>query len=102
MICIEELPPPSPGAGEVLVRVHAASVNLVDYKIRQGGFLPSDKLPMTLGRDVARVVEAAGSDIGTLAAGDAVFAMLPVDCGGNGRAWRARRALPGQAERQPA
>ena len=52
---LEELPKPTPAAGELLIRVLAAGVNPVDYKIREGKFPPiqADKLPWTLGRDVA-------------------------------------------------
>src|ERR1700756_2635848 len=50
---VEDLPTPDPGAGEVRIRVMAASVNPVDYKMRNGGYLPKDALPLTLGRDVA-------------------------------------------------
>ena len=82
-IVIDDLPEPEAQASEVRVRVYAASVNPVDYKIRQGGFLPADKLPMTLGRDVAGVVDRLGASVTGLAIGDAVFAMLPMDRGGN-------------------
>src|SRR5437762_12319633 len=58
---VEDLPQPKPGAGEVLIRVEAASVNPVDYKIRSGEFKPDGlRIPLTLGRDVAGVVEEAG------------------------------------------
>jgi len=75
---LEDLPRPTPGPDEVLVRVAAASVNPVDYKMRNGG-LPADALPLTLGRDLAGVVEAGGSG---LQAGAAVYAMLDRDRGG--------------------
>lgn len=35
---LEDLPKPAPAAGELLIEVRAASVNPVDYKIRQGGY----------------------------------------------------------------
>lgn len=82
VIVIEDLPIPEPAPGEVCVRVHATSVNPVDYKIRQGKFLPADKLPITLGRDVAGTVERAGSGV-ALREGDRVMAMLPFEVGGN-------------------
>ena len=89
VIAIDDLPDPEPKPGEVLIRVHAASVNPVDYKIRQGGFLPEDKLPIALGRDVAGIVERLGAGVGELAVGDAVFAMLPAQ-GGNAELVTAR------------
>src|SRR5437588_4043932 len=58
----EDAPRPEPGLGEALVRVHAAGVNPVDWKIRQGymqAFLPYP-LPMIPGWDVSGVVEANG------------------------------------------
>ncbi len=56
---IEQVEVPEPKAGEVLVRVKAASVNPVDYKIREGHFpkVTQRDLPMTLGRDVCGVIE---------------------------------------------
>jgi len=65
----EEVPPPEPDDGEVLIRVHAASVNPVDWKRRRA--MPADQLPAVLGRDVSGTVEV--SRAGGFAAGDAVF-----------------------------
>lgn len=79
---LETLPDPRPTAGEVLVDIRASSVNPVDYKIRQGGYLAEDQLPMTLGRDVAGVVAACGAGVTVFNPGDAVFALLPMDRGG--------------------
>jgi NADPH:quinone reductase-like Zn-dependent oxidoreductase len=69
---IEDVPLPKPAPDEVLVRVHAAGVNPIDWKVRQGlmGALP---LPRTLGSDFAGVVEALGSDGTGLFAGQSVF-----------------------------
>jgi NADPH:quinone reductase-like Zn-dependent oxidoreductase len=79
---VEDMPRPEPGPGEVLVRVEAASVNPVDYKIRNGGYVGADALPLTLGRDVAGTVEAVGSGADGFAPGDSVFALLDRDRGG--------------------
>lgn len=82
VLTLEEVPWPEPTEDAFLVRVHAASVNPVDWKIRRGGYplVPPDKLPIILGRDVSGVVEAAGP--AGFAAGDAVHAMLGMDRGG--------------------
>ncbi|HEY1752604.1 MAG TPA: NADP-dependent oxidoreductase [Caulobacteraceae bacterium] len=81
---LEELAKPAPDPGEVLIEVRAASVNPVDYKIREGRYPPvkADQLPVILGRDVAGVVMKTGGGVAGLAAGDDVFAMLPPDRGG--------------------
>ena len=50
---IADMPVPQPGAGQVLVRVHAASVNPVDYKIRQNGAWAHVPMPAILGYDAA-------------------------------------------------
>jgi len=64
-----------PQAGEVLLRVHAAGVNPLDWKIRQGplkAFMPVT-FPYTPGIEVAGVVEEVGRDVTTFQVGDAVF-----------------------------
>jgi NADPH:quinone reductase-like Zn-dependent oxidoreductase len=69
---------PRPEDDEVLVRIHAASVNPVDYKIRKGGYprVQDDDLPVTLGRDLSGVVEGFGTNAQNVRKGDAIFAML--------------------------
>ncbi|HLH88871.1 MAG TPA: NADP-dependent oxidoreductase [Xanthobacteraceae bacterium] len=81
---VETLPDPQPGPDEMLVKILAASVNPVDYKIRNGGYpaVKDDKLPYTLGRDVAGVVERCGDRISRFKRGDAIYAMLGIDRGG--------------------
>lgn len=79
---VEDLPMPEPGPGEILIRVRASSVNPVDYKIRNGGYLPPDRLPLTLGRDVAGVVDRTGPGVERFSQGSAVYAMLGRDKGG--------------------
>ncbi len=75
---LEEIETPQPQDDEVLIRVHAASVNPIDYKIREGGFPPvkAQHLPKILGRDIAGVVERCGSAVTRWHEGDAIFAML--------------------------
>jgi NADPH:quinone reductase-like Zn-dependent oxidoreductase len=71
----EDAPRPQPAAGEVLIRVHAASVNPVDRAIREGYFkerIPY-KLPLVPGWDVAGVVDAVGAGVTRLKPGDEVY-----------------------------
>jgi NADPH:quinone reductase-like Zn-dependent oxidoreductase len=71
-----ELPRPSPGPAEMLVRVEATSVNPTDFKHRaNGGFL--GRPPFTLGWDVAGVVEEVGLGVALFQPGDPVLGMLP-------------------------
>jgi NADPH:quinone reductase-like Zn-dependent oxidoreductase len=81
---LEDLPKPVPAQGEVLIEIRAASVNPVDYKIREGKYpaVTADKLPVTLGRDAAGVVTEVGAGTTAFKVGDEVFAMLPQDRGG--------------------
>jgi NADPH:quinone reductase-like Zn-dependent oxidoreductase len=74
VLAVEEVPKPEPGPTEVLVRVVAAGVNPVDWKVRSGGGLLGEP-PFTVGWDVAGVVEAVGLGVTWLAAGDRVFGM---------------------------
>jgi NADPH:quinone reductase-like Zn-dependent oxidoreductase len=70
------VPDPTAGPGEVVVDIHAASVNAADYKVRQGGGAYSSsgvRLPHILGRDFSGSVSAVGPDVRDLEVGDAVF-----------------------------
>ena len=72
---LEQIPRPEPGAGEVLVRVHAAGVNPVDWKLRSGmmrDFLPTT-FPYVPGADLAGVIEQVGPAVTTFQPGQAVF-----------------------------
>jgi len=80
---IDEVPKPTPGNDEVLIRVRAASVNPVDYKMRTGEFKgPGTRVPFTLGRDVSGVVEAVGRNVDHVSVGTEVYALLAMDHGG--------------------
>lgn len=70
---ITDMPKPAPGPKEVLVKVAAASVNPVDYKIRRSGAWARVPMPAILGYDAAGIVEAIGADVTDLAPGDEVF-----------------------------
>ncbi|MFF5960769.1 NADP-dependent oxidoreductase [Streptomyces luteogriseus] len=71
-----EVPDPEVGADDVLVRVHAAGVNPLDYRIRDGEFkaiLPY-KVPFVLGHDMAGVVVQVGDAVQRFSVGDEVYA----------------------------
>lgn len=70
---LADLPLPTPAAHEVRVRVRAASVNPVDFKIRQSGSWAGIPMPAILGYDAAGVVDAVGASVTHLAPGDEVF-----------------------------
>ncbi|MFB6095297.1 MAG: zinc-binding dehydrogenase [Halodesulfurarchaeum sp.] len=68
-----EVPRPEPGPTEVLVRVHATSVNPVDTKIRQAGSWAGVEPPEPIGYDVSGVVADVGDGVSDFAVGDPVF-----------------------------
>jgi len=73
---IGQMPLPEPQADEVLVEVHAAGINLLDSKIRNGEFkliLPY-KTPFVLGHDVAGIVTKVGTRVHQFKVGDEVYA----------------------------
>jgi NADPH:quinone reductase-like Zn-dependent oxidoreductase len=76
MLRYGEAPDPVAGSGEVVVDIHAASVNAADYKVRLGGgrYMLA-RFPHILGRDFSGVVSALGAGVDDLAVGDAVFAV---------------------------
>ena len=74
---LKEVPRPTPGTNEVLVRVEAAGVNPIDWKLRSGRFRADPKaLPITPGFDIAGTVAALGPGASGFQPGDRVFALL--------------------------
>jgi len=76
---LEERAEPSAGPRDVLIDVRAASLNPLDFKIRQGMLKlvrPARPLPIALGCDVAGVVREVGAEVKGFAAGDEVFVRL--------------------------
>ncbi len=68
---------PTPQSGELLVRIQAAGVNPVDWKIRSGAGVRMGKtLPILLGGEIAGTVEALGDGVIGFAAGDAVYGIV--------------------------
>ena len=78
VLAVEEVPRPVPLPTEVLVRVHAAGVNPVDWKVRAGGGGVARLIDLSAfvpGWDVAGVVEEVGFGVTTLTPGDRVYGM---------------------------
>jgi NADPH:quinone reductase-like Zn-dependent oxidoreductase len=71
-----QVPDPTIGPGDVLVRVSAASINPLDKMLRNGGFkqLLKYKVPFVLGHDLAGVVTRVGSEVRDYKVGDEVYA----------------------------
>lgn len=81
---LEDAPMPVPGPGEVLIKVHATSVNPVDCAIR-AGYLRAVRefpLPMTLGWDVSGTIAALGEGVTAWKVGDEVYGHPSLSSGG--------------------
>lgn len=93
----EKVQTPEPKADEMLVRVHAAGVNPVDWKIREGrmGNLP---LPAILGRDFSGTIESVGPNVLDFHVGEDVFGEAAP---GSGTYAEFTLAKPSQAARKP-
>jgi len=83
-LVLRELPDPTPGAGELLVKVRAAGVNPVDWKIRMGDLrlILHISFPYTPGGDIAGEVVAVGAGVSRFKQGDAVVAFVDLKRGG--------------------
>jgi NADPH:quinone reductase-like Zn-dependent oxidoreductase len=73
-----DLPDPMAKPGEVVVDIHAASVNGADWRVRTGDYSQQTKFPYVLGRDFSGVVSGAGEGVSDLRVGDPVFAVCDV------------------------
>jgi NADPH:quinone reductase-like Zn-dependent oxidoreductase len=80
----DDVEPSLADASQVFVSVKAASINPVDFKIRNGKYpaVKEDRLPYTLGRDVSGVVEKCGAQATVFKVGDEVFGMVGIGGGG--------------------
>jgi NADPH:quinone reductase-like Zn-dependent oxidoreductase len=76
----EDAPTPTIQPEDILIKVHAAGVNPIDYKIRRGDFRNSINYPMPLilGMDVAGTVERVGDKVTQFKANDAVYAKTEI------------------------
>jgi NADPH2:quinone reductase len=70
---LEDVPDPTPGPGQVLIRVHAIGVNPVEAYIRAGTYARKPNLPYTPGSDVGGVVERVGPNVTGFKLGDRVY-----------------------------
>lgn len=70
---LRDVPKPVAGAGQVLVRVHATSINPLDYQVRRGDYRDLVPLPSITGHDISGVVEAVGPGVTAFAPGDEVW-----------------------------
>ena len=70
---LEDVADPKPGAGQVVVRIHAVGVNPVETYIRSGTYALKPPLPYTPGGDAAGVVVAVGEQVTRFKAGDRVY-----------------------------
>jgi len=75
MLRFGDAPDPEAGPGDIVVEVHAASVNAADYKVRLGSH-GGLKFPHILGRDFSGVVASVGAGVSDFAVGDTVFGVL--------------------------
>ena len=82
MMQYSDIETPTPGAGQILIRVHATSVNRPDVIQRQGNYPPPPGDSEVLGLEVAGVVESTGAGCERFRAGDRVVALV----GGGGYA----------------
>ena len=79
-LIIETVPIPSPGHGEVLVRVKASGLCASDLHI-QDGMLPTVTLPFTPGHEMAGIVEELGEGVTGLSVGEHVVCAIDITCG---------------------
>ncbi|MET8405401.1 NADP-dependent oxidoreductase [Streptomyces sp900116325] len=72
---MREVPQPTANPGELLIKVHAAGLNPLDSRLRQGGLKPltRPKLPWVAGNELAGIVQEVGAGVAGFAVGDRVF-----------------------------
>ena len=91
-----ELPTPSPGPGEVLVKATAIGVNYFDTMIRTGRYRWMPKLPFVLGNEMSGTVAALGAGVTTLKVGQPVF-IAGYEIGNRGGLYAEYAAVPEKA-----
>lgn len=93
-LVIEDLPPPEPGAGEVVIAVKAAGVNFPDVLIIQDKYQVKPPLPFSPGSEMAGIVKAVGDGVTHVKPGDAVMAVTTYGAFAEEVTTDARRLLP--------
>ncbi len=93
-LVLEELPSPSPGEGEVVVSVKAASVNFPDVLIIQNKYQFKPPLPFSPGSELAGVVKEIGAGVGNVKPGDRVIAFTTFGAFAEEVKTEAARLLP--------
>jgi NADPH:quinone reductase-like Zn-dependent oxidoreductase len=99
---LDEIDPPRAGPGEIVVDVHAAGVNPVDFKIRSGALkrVRKDTFPLALGSELSGVVRACGPGVDRFRVGDEVFARVGKEA--MGAFAEEARLLAAHAAKKPA
>jgi NADPH:quinone reductase-like Zn-dependent oxidoreductase len=85
VLVLNDVAIPTPTENEVLIKVKSASVNPVDWKIREGYLQPmlNHPLPLTLGWDVSGVISAIGKNVDSLKIGDPVYSRPDISKNGS-------------------
>ena len=80
----QEVPIPTVGENQMLIKTHSASFNPIDYKILRGDFRAVRKMqfPKGIGRDVSGTVEEVGKNVKTFNVGDKVYSRIDESCVG--------------------
>lgn len=81
VLIYEDTSKPEPGENEVLIRVHAAAINPIDWKIRSGFVKKDLPMPFILGWDASGEVVAVGVGVTEFKTGDAIYTMLGMKAG---------------------
>ncbi len=85
VLTVDDIPVPQPGPAQVLLKVHASSVNPIDWKLAGGIMRPfGPKRPCTAGQDVSGEVVALGPDVTAFKVGDRAHARIAGQAGGAG------------------
>jgi NADPH2:quinone reductase len=71
---LQQMPQPRPGPADLLIEVHAAALNPIDFKIRRGAFGKGRKFPFIPGYDVSGVIREMGPEVQGFKIGEAVYA----------------------------
>ena len=93
-LVLEECPDPLPGAGEVLVAIHAAAINFVDVLSIAGKYQVKTPLPFIPGSEAAGIVQAVGQGTGRVKPGDRVIITPPIGAFAEKCVLAEKRCLP--------